>query len=208
MSTPADDAFRENPRLAALTPRRRRWLLLRAIARILAVTVFLVAAYFAVPVGQDADVLGVSVLVVGLAGFVAAFAYQLRSIVNSDTPQLRAAETLATVVPLFIVVFSLTYVAMSQADPGSFSEPITKVNGLYFTVTVLATVGFGDITGVTETARLAVTLQMIVDLLIVGLLVKVIIGASRIGVERRRSEAQPPPPGAGPGPVQSRASDR
>ena len=56
-------------------------------------------------------------------------------------PQLRAAEALATVVPLVIVVFALFYVAYSDADPGAFSEIITKVNGLYFTVTVLATVG-------------------------------------------------------------------
>ena len=111
------------------------------------------------------------------------------SILDSPMPQLRAAETLATVVPLVIVVFALFYVGLSASDPSGFSEPITKVNGLYFTVTVLSTVGFGDITALTDGPRIAVTVQMVIDLLIVGVLVKVIIGASRIAVERRRAEA-------------------
>jgi len=93
------------------------------------------------------------------------------------------------VVPLFIIVFSLVYVGLSQNDPASFSEPITKVGGIYFTVTILSTVGFGDITATTDTTRLVVTLQMLIDLLIIGVLVKLIIGASRIGVQRRQAEA-------------------
>ena len=82
-------------------------------------------------------------------------------------------------------------VGLSVSDPSGFSETITKVNGLYFTVTVLSTVDFGDITALTDGTRIAVTLQMVVDLLIVGVLVKVIIGASAsrssaAGPRRRR----------------------
>lgn len=177
------------PRAAAgLGQRDRRLLLVRAIARILGVTTLLLVVYFAAPIGQDPDVTGLVLLVGGGLGFVVLFVLQIRRIIDSPMPQLRAAETLATVVPLVIVLFATAYVAMSASDPAAFTEPITKVNGIYFTVTVLATVGFGDITGANDTARLAVTLQMVLDLLIVGVLVKVIIGASRIGVERRRAE--------------------
>jgi voltage-gated potassium channel len=178
--------------MTTLTRRQRRLLLLRSIARILGITTFLLVAYFAVPIGQEADATGIAFLAVGFAGFVALFAYQVKRILDSPMPQLRAAETLATVVPLVIVLFALFYVGLSVSDPSGFSEPITKVNGLYFTVTVLSTVGFGDITALTDTSRIAVTVQMVVDLLIVGVLVKVIIGASRIAVERRRAEASGP----------------
>jgi Ion channel len=58
---------------------------------------------------------------------------------------------------------------------------------LYFTVTVFSTVGFGDITAKTEAARLAVTGQMIADLVIIGLAVRVIVGAVKQG--RRRQPA-------------------
>lgn len=168
----------------------RRMLLLASIARVLGLTSALLVAYFAAPIGQDGDAVGLVLLGIGLTLFAVLVVYQVIRIVNSPAPQLRAAEALGTVVPLVIVVFATVYVAMSAADPTAFSEPITKINGLYFTVTVLATVGFGDITGTNETARIAVTVQMLVDLLIIGVLVKVIVGASRIGLERRRAEEE------------------
>jgi voltage-gated potassium channel len=190
MPDPLDDgAPVASPAGAALDRRQRRALVLMATARVLGITVLLLIAYFAAPVGQNADLTGLVVLTVGLIGFVALLAYQIRAILDSPMPQLRAVEALATVVPVVVVVFALFYVASSSAEPAAFSEPITKVNGLYFTVTVLSTVGFGDITAVTDGPRIAVTVQMIVDLLIVGIVVKLILGASRIAVERRRAEA-------------------
>ena len=62
---------------------------------------------------------------------------------------------------------------------------MTHTNALYFTVTVFATVGFGDITAKTEAARLVVTGQMITDLIIIGVGVKVIAGAITRGRQRR-----------------------
>ena len=64
---------------------------------------------------------------------------------------------------------------------------MTRTDALYFTVTVFSTVGFGDITAKTEAARLVVTGQMIADLVVIGLAVKVIAGA----VKRGRQQQQP-----------------
>ncbi len=183
----SDGAF-TGERMMQLDRHTRRVLLAKAVGRVVGITVALLVAYFAVPIGQDGDPIGLILLGVGLALFGVLVVYQVIRIVNSPAPQLRAAEALGTVVPLVIVVFATVYVAMSASDPAGFSEPITKINGLYFTVTVLATVGFGDITGTSDAARIAVTIQMVLDLLIIGVLVKVIIGASRIGIERRRAE--------------------
>ena len=58
-------------------------------------------------------------------------------------------------------------------------------------MTVFATVGFGDITAKTEAARLVVTGQMIVDLVIIGLGARIILGAVTRGRQRRQ------PPGTG-----------
>jgi hypothetical protein len=52
-------------------------------------------------------------------------------------------------------------------------------------VTTFSTVGFGDITATSETARVVVTVQMVLDLLVLGLGIRVFIGA----VKRAR-EAQ------------------
>ena len=66
---------------------------------------------------------------------------------------------------------------MAAISVGNFGEPLTRTDALYFTVTVFSTVGFGNIRGKTEAARLVVTGQMIVDLAPFGLSVKVIVGA-------------------------------
>lgn len=185
------------PAVLALDRRARLRLLLATVLRILAISVALLVTYFAVPVGQDADAVGLAFLVVGSIAAVALLAHEITRIVNSPAPQLRAAETLAVIVPLVVVVFAGVYVAMATADPAAFSEPMDKVDGLYFAVTTLSTTGFGDITGVSEAARLAVTVQMLVDLLIIGVVVKVIIGASRVGLARARRAVDdgPHPPG-------------
>lgn len=87
---------------------------------------------------------------------------------------------------MLIILFATTYVSMAAADASSFSEQLNKVAGLYFTITVLATVGFGDITPRTDAARLLVWLQMLVDLVVIGVIAKLIVGAARTGIQRRR----------------------
>ena len=48
----------------------------------------------------------------------------------------------------------------------------TKIDGLYFTMTVVSTVGFGDITPTGQAARAIVTVQMLFDLLFIGVAVR------------------------------------
>ncbi|MFM9500239.1 potassium channel family protein, partial [Streptomyces galilaeus] len=51
---------------------------------------------------------------------------------------------------------------------GSFSEAISRTDVLYFTMTVFSTVGFGDISPRSETARLLVTGQVTASLLLIA----------------------------------------
>ena len=68
-----------------------------------------------------------------------------------------AARVAATNVPFFLVLFPTSYLAMEKINVHSFSRSLTHADALYFTVTVFATVGFGDITPTSEAARLVVT---------------------------------------------------
>ena len=58
---------------------------------------------------------------------------------------------------------------------------VLEPDSLYFTVTVFATVGFGDITATSQTGRLIVTAQMILDLIVLGLGIGVFLGAVQRG---------------------------
>ena len=75
--------------------------------------------------------------------------------------------------------------------PNSYTEPLTRLDALYFSVTMFATVGFGDITPVTELARVITVLQMLANLIFLGVVARVLFGAA---LDSRPSTA-------GPGPV-------
>ena len=67
---------------------------------------------------------------------------------------------------------------------GAFTEPLSRTDGLYFTVTTFATVGYGDIAPRTELTRSLVTIQMLVGLIAVGVIAKLVLGAARVAHER------------------------
>ncbi|HEU4348552.1 MAG TPA: potassium channel family protein, partial [Actinoplanes sp.] len=100
----------------------------------------------------------------------------------SSYPRLRAVEAVAVSVPLLVLLFASAYFVTGQIQPESFTEPLSRIDAVYFTVTVFATVGFGDISARTEAARILVTVQMAADLVFIGFVAKVLIGA----VQRRQ----------------------
>jgi len=96
-----------------------------------------------------------------------------------------AIEALALLVTVYLLIFARIYVANSQNDPAGFSSPLGHVNALYFTVTVFATVGFGDIVALTESMKLLVTAQMLLNLVVLGLGIRLLTSAARRGIARR-----------------------
>jgi hypothetical protein len=144
--------------------------------------------YAFAPLDRRFGPLTVAVLAVALVAFAGLVAWQARAIVRSPSPRLRAAEALATSVPLFLVLFAAAYRLLANASPEAFSEPLTRVDAFYFAVTVLSSVGFGDIVPRTQEARILTMAQMLADLLLLGLAAKVLLEAVRLGVERRARE--------------------
>lgn len=154
------------------------------LARVLACTVVIAAVYYLVPLRTTVDLGTLVRLIAGLAVLTGLIAWQLRAIVRSAYPTLRAVETVAMAIPIFLVLFAATYTLMSQAQPAAFTEPMSRTDALYFTVTVFATVGFGDISAESPAARIVVTLQMIANLLLLGVALRAVLGAVRRGHER------------------------
>jgi Ion channel len=162
--------------------RPSRRMIVRAVLRIVGSATALVALYYLLPLNHSSPGVAVTILVIGLVVFAGLVTFQVRAILRSPFPGLRAIEALATSVPLFLLLFASTYVVMATMSASNFGGRLTHTDGLYFAVTVFSTVGFGDITAKTQAARLVVTGQMVADLVILGLAVKIILGA----VSRRR----------------------
>ena len=141
-----------------------RRLVVHALLRASLTVTVLVLLYFTLPMTGSLDGSAAVLLTVGLLAFVAVVAWQIRAVLRSLYPGLRAVEALAAAIPLFLLVFAAAYVQITAADPGSFSEQLSRTDALYFTITVFATVGFGDITPRTGLARIATMIQMVGDL--------------------------------------------
>src|SRR5271157_5083914 len=161
-----------DPEPAAQPEATQRRTIVRAVLRAAGSTIALVAIYYLLPLDRSSRWFAVTMLVIGLVALIALVAFQVRWIVTSPFPGLRGVEALATSIPLFLLLFASTYVVMAAISASSFTEPLTRTDALYFTVTVFSTVGFGDITAKTEAARLVVTGQMIADLVIIEVAVK------------------------------------
>ena len=165
---------------------RKWWLIVRGLLRAAGNTVIVVALYYLLPLDRRPDAAPVLKLALGVTVLAAMIAWQARAITRSARPAIRATQSLASTTPLFLLLFASTYFIMSLNDPGTFTEPLTRSDALYFTVTIFSTVGFGDISPQGETARLIVAAQMLLDLVVLGLGIQVILGATK----RARSQDQ------------------
>jgi voltage-gated potassium channel len=163
--------------------------------RALGATVALVAIYYLLPLDHTSTWIAATTLIIGLVAFITLVIFQVRSIIRARFPTLRAVEALATSLPLFLLLFSGTYVVMAAVSASNFGQKLTHTDALYFTVTVFTTVGFGDITAKTEGARLLVTAQMAADLIIIGIGAKIILGAVTRGRQRQPRNAGAGQPG-------------
>ncbi len=94
---------------------------------------------------------------------------------------------------LAVLFFSYANVTLS-AIPGEFVGLHTKTDALYFSVSTLATVGFGDVHASGQEARAAVIVQILFNLVFIGTAAAMLSGWMRARANRRMKQH-----GASPG---------
>ncbi len=168
-----------------LTVHEKRRLVVQAVVRTTVTLAVVVAVYFLVPMDRPMDTATVFELVLGSLVILAVIVWQIRQIMRSKHPGIRAVEGLAFSLPLFILLFATTYYLMDHANGTTFAQPLTRIDSMYFSATVFTTVGFGDITARGQGARVLVTIQMMLDLVVVGLVVRLVVNAVKVGRQRQ-----------------------
>jgi len=164
-----------------LSTKRRWWLITRGLLRAAVTAALMVVLYYLLPLNSRSHTYIGLEFALGLVVLVGAMTWEVRAILRAKYPAIRAPQALATMVPLFLLVFASTYFILSSEDPTAFSEPLSRSDALYFTITVFSTVGFGDINPLDENVRLLVGSQMLLDLIVLGVGIKVILGAVQRG---------------------------
>lgn len=158
-------------------------------ARLATSIVALLWVYYAIPVkGADGDS-DLPWLILELVVFGVIVGVQVPLITRARYPLLRGMESLALTILLFILIFARVYLSNSVADPAVFTQLLDKDTAIYFTVTVFATVGFGDIVAASNPMKLLVTLQMLLNLVVFGLVIRVLSSAAQRGAARKKSDS-------------------
>jgi voltage-gated potassium channel len=186
MSSPAPaGGVMTGGRYQDLPPAKRRRVIAGAVVRSVLIAAVLVVLYYVLPLDRPWDSDTAVRLVIGLLVVAGVVTWGVKIIAGSRYPGVRAAEALALALPFFLLLFASTYFVMERASAASFTQPLTRTDALYFTVTVFTTVGFGDITAKSETARVVLIVQMLGDLVLLGAGARVLLGAVQHSRERR-----------------------
>ncbi len=125
-------------------------------------------------------------LLIVTAMYIFFFLRQLQAVRKSQFPNIRAAEAMLSTGILLLAIFANIYVGISLADPAAFTEVLTPFSAMYFALTVLATVGFGDIAPNTVQARGVAMAQMVLNLVFIGVVVRVFASAAKRSLSNKK----------------------
>lgn len=141
------------------------------------IVVGLILAALAVILGTGADLpwLQVALFVLGLA--ILTFTFLNMVLVDIRGMQMnpigRRAVVLGVMVLETLALFAVTYLAISN-HPGQIVGMATPLDALYFTMTTLMTIGFGDIAAQGQLARGTVLVQMFFSVLVLSATVRLL----------------------------------
>ncbi len=166
-----------------LDRKQKRHETVRTSAAVTLAWIVLIGGYYAIPFDDRDGTTALVRLIGGLLAFVLLLALQLSSIRKDDLPEQRAIQALGVSIPLFLIAFAAFYLSLSEASGDNFSEPLNHTDSLYFVVTLFSTVGFGDITPTTQLARIVVSAQMLLDLVVIGAVVRLLLNAIKTGFD-------------------------
>jgi hypothetical protein len=148
--------------------------------------------YYANPApGDHGRLFGVlwSVATIGFAVSVVGhqFVNRRKEYRQSGDPPAVGLETLTNMLFVVAVLFAAAYFFLSRRE-GQMTGIENHTDALYFSMTVLSTVGFGDIHAVGQLGRAVVTVQMLFDLVFVASAVGLVVSSIISRTQRTPTE--------------------
>lgn len=146
----------------------------RAVAVLVLVVAVLTTGYYLVPVpGRMSEASWTVLYFGGTAALAVVIVLTVLRLVRAG-PDTRIRSLIALLC-VAILFFSWADVVLAK-EPGQFSQLHTKMDALYFAISTLATVGFGDVHASGQLARAAVTVQIVFNLVFLGLAITTLTG--------------------------------
>ena len=148
--------------------------------RLLLVIIGMLVIFYTIPVSADEStgrvVTSVALTLTGVAALAWGIFEQVRRQLQSRSEDI---HTLVMLLPLAAVLFALGFYVLDVHRPAQFEGMHTRTDALYFTLSTVTTVGFGDITAHGQLARVLVMFQLIFNAIFVGAAASTIISSIR-----------------------------
>lgn len=157
---------------------------LKRAVRLLVLTALALVVYFVVPVGVKDESLGVRLVasLLALALLTAGVIWQVVLHVQEPTRQV---DGLLLALVIAVLAFALAFFRLEIAYPGQIPGIETRVDSLYFTMTTLLTIGYGDIHAQGQTARVLVLIAMVFNVAVIATAVTTLSNRVRMHAEER-----------------------
>lgn len=149
--------------------------------RALAACVLLFLAFFLVPVEPDPNGLRLAVRSAGTLLLVAIVALLVTGQVRRQLTappggaEIRSLIRLVVALVAGLLVFALADYVVANSRPGQFVGLDTRVDALYFALTTLTTVGYGDVHAQGQIARILVCVQMVFSIGVIATGVSIVV---------------------------------
>lgn len=146
----------------------------RAWARPFWTLVGLLVAYYAVPVRYGDSLISVAVsLTLTAAGLGLVGAMMVKELAHVRRGEAtRSAGAMAMLLVLLVMSFSLAFFLLDLVEPAQIADLDTRTDALYFTLSTMATVGYGDIHAEGQIARGLVCGLIVFNVVVVTSLVR------------------------------------
>jgi hypothetical protein len=126
--------------------------------------------FFAMPVRAGTSTVGlVRGSLIALLGVAVVAWVIIRQVRGSGRRELTPLQ-LVMLAEIVACTFSLAYYSLAVHDPAQFVGIRTRLDALYFTLTTMTTVGYGDIHAAAQLARALVCVQLAFNLVFLALL--------------------------------------
>lgn len=134
----------------------------------------LLLAYYAVPVSWNsttgAIAIGLALTITGLIILASTMILELRHVRRGT--EGHSDRVVAMMLVLLIMTFSMAFYLVNLSAPDQVSGLRTRTDALYFTLSTMATVGYGDVHATGQVARAMVCALIVFSAVVVGSLVR------------------------------------
>ena len=137
-----------------------------------------VVVYFALPLDRESgELIALLLVITAAASLIPLSIRQAQMVLTSADPLFDAMRCIVSALVFLVISFSSAYFVLAADYTEQIKGLETKLDAIYFTITILATVGFGDISATGQTARAVVSAQMVVNFAVLAVALRVITWA-------------------------------